>query len=86
MKYLFKTLLVLGLVTLTLSSKAFDLAGTFNNFTCMRNLGYSLAIIRAYHSYGAIDITAKDNIQRSNNAGLATDVYMFPCRGKKTAT
>lgn len=39
-------------------------------------------IIRAYHSYGAIDLDAKDNIMQSNAAGLSTDVYMFPCRGK----
>ena len=65
--------------------KVFDLAKTFQNFTCMKNLGYTHAIIRAYHSYGAIDTTAQDNIQRSNDAGLSTDVYMFPCRGKSAS-
>lgn len=42
--------------------------------------------MRAYHSYGAIDLDAKENIETANEVGLATDVYMFPCRGKDAAT
>jgi len=48
----------------------------------MKSIGFEHAIIRAYHSYGAIDLDAPGNIQLSNKAGLSTDVYMFPCRGK----
>jgi hypothetical protein len=39
-------------------------------------------IIRAYHSYGQIDTAASQNILNSNAAGLSSDVYMFPCKGK----
>jgi hypothetical protein len=63
-----------------------DLFGQFTNFTCLAQLGYSHAIVRAYHSYGAIDADAPRLIQLSNQAGLSTDVYMFPCRGKDAAT
>jgi len=62
------------------------MAGVFKNFSCMKNLGYEHVIIRAYHSYGAIDLDAPDNILQSNKAGLSTDVYMFPCRGKNATT
>ena len=59
-----------------------DLAGKADNFNCLKDNGVSQVIIRAYHSYGAIDTTAQENILKANAAGLATDVYMFPCRGK----
>lgn len=36
-----------------------DLAGKFSNYTCFKNNGVSQVIIRAYHSYGAIDTDAK---------------------------
>ncbi len=64
------------------SANVVDLAGVFNDYTCLRQQGYDRAIIRTYHSYGAIDLDAPNNIKLSNAAGLATDVYMFPCRGK----
>lgn len=60
------------------------MAGNFSNYTCLHNLGIETSIIRAYHSYGAIDKDAPNNILLSNRAGLSTDVYMFPCR-KRTA-
>ena len=81
------TLLIIVLLSISAQSvKVFDLAGTFKGFQCMKDLGYELSIIRAYHSYGAIDVTAPANIQLSNQIGLATDVYMFPCRGKNATT
>jgi len=74
--------LFLAIVGLTVSAKVVDLYGVFNNFTCLAQQGYYHSIVRAYHSYGAIDLDAPSLIQQSNNAGLSTDVYMFPCRGK----
>ena len=62
--------------------KVVDLFGKFSNFSCLVDQGYSHSIIRAYHSYGAIDTDAPTSILNSNKAGLSTDVYMFPCRGK----
>jgi hypothetical protein len=68
------------------SATVIDMAGRFSNYTCFKNAGHSQIIIRAYHSYGAIDLDAKLNIFQANAAGLSTDVYMFPCRGKDPAT
>lgn len=75
-------ILTLLFICITNCALVIDLAGKFSNYTCMKNLGYSHVIIRSYHSYGAIDLDAKQNIQLSNAAGLSTDTYMFPCRGK----
>lgn len=78
-----KTLFIVGLlITVSLAANVVDLAGVFHDYTCLKQQGYERAIIRAYHSYGAIDLDAPNNIKLSNAAGLATDVYMFPCRGK----
>lgn len=77
-------LLLIAIVTVN-SAKVVDLFGKFNNFTCLAQLGYTHSIVRAYHSYGAIDTDASSLVQRSNNAGLTTDVYMFPCRGKNAS-
>ena len=82
-----QTILILSvLITLAVSADVVDLAGKFSNYTCLKQQGYERAIIRAYHSYGAIDTDAPNNIKLSNAAGLATDVYMFPCRGKNATT
>lgn len=75
-------LIVTLLISVSFAANVVDLAGVFNDYTCLKQQGYERAIIRAYHSYGAIDLDATNNIKLSNAAGLATDVYMFPCRGK----
>lgn len=81
------SILILSLlVTVCLSANVVDLAGVFTDYTCLKQQGYDRAIIRAYHSYGAIDLDATNNVKLSNAAGLATDVYMFPCRGKNATT
>jgi hypothetical protein len=40
--------------------------------------------VRGYLSYGAVDpnVNMNMNIKNSQAAGLTTDIYMFPCRGK----
>ena len=77
-------LLLSLLLKISFSAFAVDLAGQYtnDNFACFLKNGIDQSIIRAYHSYGKIDLDAKNNIFYSNKAGLATDVYMFPCRGK----
>lgn len=79
-------ILALAVLELAKAAVVIDLAGKFNNYTCFKNSGFSQVIIRSYHSYGAIDLDAKLNIYQSNAAGLATDTYMFPCRGKDPTT
>ncbi len=74
--------LLMVFISLSQSATVIDMAGRFSNYTCFKESGISQLIIRAYHSYGAIDTDAKLNIFEANAAGLATDVYMFPCRGK----
>lgn len=82
MRFTYPAVVLLICLGLSQAAKVVDLYGQFNNFTCLYQQGYYHSIVRAYHSYGAIDIDAPNSIQRSNNAGLSTDVYMFPCRGK----
>ena len=82
MKQLLLAVVLAVLAVFVSSAKVVDLYGVFNNFTCLVQQGYHHSIIRAYHSYGAIDTDAPSLIQQSNRAGLSTDVYMFPCRGK----
>ena len=50
-------------------------------FQCMKELGYSLAIVRGYISDGAIDKNAKETLQDAALAGLKHDAYHFPCVG-----
>lgn len=78
-------LVVLGVIAICNSAVVIDMAGKFSNYTCFKQAGYSHVIVRSYHSYGAIDLDAKQNILLSNAAGLSTDTYMFPCRGKDPA-
>jgi hypothetical protein len=86
MKLFISLILLLALLHLSDAALGVDISGRFNNFTCLKDAGRDLAIIRAYHSYGAVDTDAPDNIKQSNMAGLLTDVYMFPCRGKNATT
>ena len=72
------------LLQLASAARVVDMAGNYSieNFACLKSNGVDRAIIRAYHSYGKIDLDARSNIYNSNKAGLSTDVYMFPCRGR----
>jgi hypothetical protein len=66
------------------STLGLDLAGSFTraNFQCIKNAGYSFVIIRGYRSPGALDPAATQSLTNAKAEGLATDMYMFPCRGK----
>lgn len=77
-------ILISILVAICSPAKVVDLAGSYSldNFACFKDNGIQRSIIRAYHSYGKIDLDAEANILNSNKAGLATDLYMFPCRGR----
>jgi hypothetical protein len=59
-----------------------DLDTSFKNYSCLSDFGTSQTIIQAFHSFGAIDTSAAQNILYSNAAGLLSDVYMYPCKGK----
>jgi len=83
-KSVLAAILLLGLLQSSNCVFGVDLAGTFSTstFTCLKNAGNSFAIVRAFHSYGAIDTTATASLTNAKSAGLTTDIYMFPCRGK----
>lgn len=61
-----------------------DMAGSFSTstFQCIKNAGYTFAILRAYRSMGSFDTTVTQSLTNAKSAGLTTDIYMFPCRGK----
>ena len=77
-------LLVSLLVALSLCAHGVDVSQLFSTSTyhCIKNNGNSFAIIRGYCSYGGVDANIHSNLNNAKAAGLATDIYMFPCRGK----
>lgn len=48
----------------------------------MKSNGVRFAIPRGYCSYGGLDAHVTENLNNAKAAGLITDIYMFPCRGK----
>ena len=84
MKYLNLVLLALLALSGVYCTLGLDLAGAFTaaNFQCIKNAGYSYVIIRGYRSTGALDTAATQSLTNAKSVGLATDMYMFPCRGK----
>ena len=53
-----------------------------STYQCMKSNGYTFAILRGYCSYGGHDVNAVQGLKNAKAAGLITDIYMFPCRGK----
>jgi len=51
----------------------------------MKNAGYQFVIPRGYYSYGAVDVHVVDNLKNARAAGMITDIYMFPCKGKSAS-
>ena len=84
MKYI---LVVLIFVVSSLCTLGVDVSQLFSTsiYQCMKNNGYSFAIIRGYCSYGGVDPNIVTNLQNAKAAGLITDIYMFPCRGKSAS-
>jgi hypothetical protein len=64
--------------------KGVDASQPFSTSTyqCIKNNGFEFSIIRGYCSYGGVDSHAVAGLQAARAAGLITDVYFFPCRGK----
>jgi hypothetical protein len=57
-----------------------------STYTCMKNDGFHFVIIRGFCSFGGIDHNAVQSLKNAKAAGLTTDIYMFPCRGKSATT
>lgn len=79
-----KVVLLTTLLLSVFAVKGVDISQPFATsvFSCMKNNGVTFAIPRGYCSYGGYDSHAVSNLQNARAAGLSTDVYMFPCRGK----
>lgn len=52
----------------------------------MKSAGYEFVIIRGFCSPGSPDHNAVQGLKNAKAAGLTTDIYMFPCRGKNAKT
>lgn len=87
MKSIIGLLLFLSLSSTVSCVLGVDVSDLFSTSTyqCFKSNGYSFAIVRAWHSYGGLDTHANQGLTNAKSAGLTTDIYMFPCRGK-TAT
>jgi GH25 family lysozyme M1 (1,4-beta-N-acetylmuramidase) len=81
-------LLVAVLIVQGISVNGIDIANptSASTFTCLKNAGNTFAIIRAFRSTGVLDPNGNSNLNNARSAGLTTDVYMFPCRGKNATT
>ncbi|KAH3745160.1 glycosyl hydrolase family 25 protein [Pelomyxa schiedti] len=78
--------IVLLSATVSECASGLDVASLISQdtFSCLvTNYSYSFAIVRAYHSYGAVDTNAPPTLLNAKNAGIKyRDVYHFPCYGK----
>jgi hypothetical protein len=88
MSKLFSYLIIALFISQTVSVNGVDIANPISAsaFTCLKNAGNTFAIVRAYRSTGSLDPNANNNLNNARAAGLTTDVYMFPCRGKNATT
>ena len=70
------------------STNGVDVSQLFQEsaYQCMKNAGYHYVIIRGYCSPGSPDHNAPQGLKNAKAAGLETDIYMFPCRGKSATT
>jgi hypothetical protein len=84
MKNALPIILLICLMTESLCTLGVDVSQLFSTSTyqCMKSNGYNFAIIRGYCSYGGVDPNIVSNLNNARAAGLITDIYMFPCRGK----
>ena len=56
-----------------------------STYQCLKNNGYHFVIPRGYCSYGGVDAHVVQNLNNAKAAGMITDIYMFPCRGKSAS-
>lgn len=78
--------LMASLFSVSQATQGVDVSQLVDNWTCLKNAGYSFAIPRAWKSYGAFDSNAITNVKNAHAAGFKyVDVYMFPCRGKSAS-
>lgn len=61
-----------------------------SSFSCFKGKGYTRAVVRGYmeawgnNPGGKVDPNLLQNYNNAKSAGLAVDMYMFPCTGRST--
>ncbi|CAM6001977.1 unnamed protein product [Sphagnum balticum] len=54
-----------------------------STFDCLKTNGYAFANVRAFTLEGIdLDLSVKDTLIYAKRAGIRTDLYIRPCRGK----
>ncbi|CAM5999503.1 unnamed protein product [Sphagnum balticum] len=88
MKIFLLSLLAVALIIPSTCVLGVDVSQLFptSTYQCIKNSGYSFVIIRGWCSFGGIDTNAVSNLNNAKAAGLITDIYLFPCRGKSAST
>jgi GH25 family lysozyme M1 (1,4-beta-N-acetylmuramidase) len=83
-KVLVLMLLLLAVIPYSACNLGIDVSQLFSveNYTCAKNQGITFAIPRGYYSFGGVDKNVVQSLKNMRQAGLQTDTYMFPCRGK----
>jgi len=72
-------LLVITFVCLTTAFLGVDVSSSVSqsDWSCLKQNGYTYAIVRAWRSTGSPDPAAPATVAAANAAGVATDVYFF---------
>jgi hypothetical protein len=68
----------------TIALEGIDFSSLAADFSCFRSNGKSFGIVRGYRSLGIVDSNLHTNIARAKQAGFHLEIYMFPCRGKRS--
>jgi len=73
-------LVIIAFVCLTTAFLGVDVSSSVSesDWNCLKQNGYTYAIVRAWRSTGSPDPDAAASIKAANEAGVATDVYFFP--------
>jgi len=77
----FVTFLLL-FVAVALCANGVDIsdAVSTSGFQCLKQQGYSFAIVRCFRSTGSVDPNCASNVANAHSAGMSNvDIYVFPC-------
>jgi hypothetical protein len=77
---------IAGLIFSTVSLIGLDTSPAVafqSNFECLKTAGYTFANVRAFSLEGVdLDLSVKDTLIYAKRAGLKTELFVRPCRGK----
>jgi len=67
------------------SGKGVDVSSPCSNWPCLKQSGYSFAVVRIFQETDQVDPHGLASVKAAQAAGLEVDVYMYPA-GKKSGT